>query len=55
MREKIHLLDVVSLTQDVLERGLVRGQVGTAVEVLGDDVFEVGSAITSVEPPLSLP
>ncbi len=28
----IELLDVVALTDDLLERGLIRGQVGTVVE-----------------------
>lgn len=41
MQEKIQLLDVVALTQDLPERGLVRGQVGTVVEILGQDVYEV--------------
>ena len=35
------LLDVVALTDDLPERGLVRGQVGTVVEVLAPGVFEV--------------
>ena len=35
------LLDVVALTQDVLEKGLRRGQVGTIVETLASGVFEV--------------
>ena len=35
------LLDVVALTEDVPDRGLVRGQVGTIVESLGPVVFEV--------------
>jgi len=37
----IQLLDVVALTEDLPERGLQRGQVGTVVEVLAPDVFEV--------------
>ena len=37
----IHLLDVVALTQDLTERGLSRGHVGTVVELLAPDVFEV--------------
>lgn len=41
MRQTIELLDVVALTDDLPERGLSRGQVGTAVESLGPDVFEV--------------
>jgi hypothetical protein len=35
------LLDVVALLEDVPARGLLRGQVGTIVEVLDTDVFEV--------------
>jgi hypothetical protein len=35
------LLDVVALTEELPERGLRRGQVGTVVEVLGGDVYEV--------------
>jgi hypothetical protein len=35
------LLDVVALTEDVPERGLNRGQVGTIVEELAPGVFEV--------------
>lgn len=37
----IDLLDVVALTEDVPERGLSRGQVGTVVEELAPGVFEV--------------
>ena len=37
----IKLLDVVALTEDLAERGLLRGQVGTVVEALAPDVFEV--------------
>ena len=37
----IGLLDVVALTEDFPERGLHRGQVGTVVEQLAPDVFEV--------------
>lgn len=36
-----HLLDVVALTEDLQPKGLVRGQVGTVVEILAPDVFEV--------------
>ena len=35
------VLDVVALTEDLPDRGLRRGQVGTVVEELGPDVFEV--------------
>lgn len=41
MNEDIRMLDVVALTEDVPDRGLVRGQVGTVVEVLAESVFEV--------------
>jgi hypothetical protein len=34
-------LDVVALTEDLPERGLQRGQVGTVVEVLEPGVLEV--------------
>jgi hypothetical protein len=37
----IKILDVVALMQDMPERGLVRGQVGTIVEILGEGHFEV--------------
>ncbi len=40
-QDTFKLLDVVALTDDLLERGLVRGQVGTIVELLATDVFEV--------------
>jgi hypothetical protein len=39
--EKVKLLDVVALTVDLPERKLTRGQVGTVVESLAPDVFEV--------------
>ncbi len=35
------LLSVVALMRDIPETGLVRGQVGTIVEVLSPEVFEV--------------
>ncbi len=41
MPDKIELLDVVALIQDLPEQGLYRGQVGTVVEVYTSDVFEV--------------
>ena len=37
----MHLLDAVTLTKDIPDHGLRRGQVGTIVEILGPDVFEV--------------
>lgn len=41
MSTEMHLLDVVALTDDMPDRGLRRGQVGTIVEILGPDMFEV--------------
>jgi hypothetical protein len=41
MLSPIQLLDVVALTEDVPQLGLIRGQVGTVVESLGPDTFEV--------------
>ena len=41
MKETADILDVVALTEDLPERGLYRGQVGTIVEILAPDVFEV--------------
>jgi hypothetical protein len=41
MNQGIKLLDVVALTEDLPERKLRRGQVGTVVEILAPDVFEV--------------
>jgi hypothetical protein len=37
----MRLLDVVALNEDIPERGLRRGQVGTVVESLGPGVYEV--------------
>ncbi|HEX9987233.1 MAG TPA: DUF4926 domain-containing protein [Chloroflexia bacterium] len=41
MNNEITLLSVVALTEDLPERGLRRGQVGTVVEILAPDAFEV--------------
>ena len=41
MAPEIKLLDVVALTEDIPDYALKRGQVGTVVEVLGPDAFEV--------------
>ena len=41
MNAQIRLSDVVALTEDIPDRGLLRGQVGTVVESLGPGVFEV--------------
>lgn len=41
MGSSTRLLDVVALVEDLPERGLRRGEVGSVVEVLAPDVFEV--------------
>jgi hypothetical protein len=41
MNQRIKLLDVVALTEDLPNRKLRRGQVGTVVERLDPGVFEV--------------
>lgn len=41
MSDEIESLDVVALLQDLPAQGLVRGQVGTVVELLAPGVFEV--------------
>lgn len=41
MKDTINILDVVALTEELPARGLYRGQVGTVVESLAPDVFEV--------------
>jgi hypothetical protein len=38
---EIELLSVVALLEDMPEKGLLRGQVGTVVEILAPGVFEV--------------
>ena len=38
---KPKLLDVVALTEDIPQEGLSRGQVGTIVEILAPDAYEV--------------
>ncbi len=40
-KNKIKLLDTVALVEDLPERKLKRGEVGTVVEILTPDVFEV--------------
>jgi len=40
-KKKFKLLDTVALLEDVPERNLRRGEVGTIVETLAPDVFEV--------------
>ena len=39
--KSIELLDTVALLEDIPARGLQRGEVGTVVELLAPDVYEV--------------
>jgi len=41
MKKKVKLLDVVALTEEVAEKDLQMGQVGTVVEILAPNVYEV--------------
>ena len=41
MERRVKLLDVVAMSADVPQHGLVLGQVGTVVEELAPGVFEV--------------
>lgn len=40
-KRKIRLLDTVALLEDLPERKLRRGEVGTVVEILAPDAYEV--------------
>lgn len=41
MNTELQLLDVVALTEDLPDQQLLRGQVGTIVELLAPEVYEV--------------
>ena len=41
MSKKINLLDTVALSEDLPQRNLKRGEVGTVVEILAPDTYEV--------------
>ena len=41
MKNNIKILEVVALVEDIPKCGLVIGQVGTIVEILDDEIFEV--------------
>ena len=41
MRDKIELLNALALLEDLPQRNLKKGEVGTVVEILAPDVFEV--------------
>jgi len=41
MENAIKLLDVVALLENIEKHGLVVGQVGTVVDVLDENIFEV--------------
>ncbi len=40
-KTSLHLLDTVALLDDLPERNLKRGEVGTIVEILAPNVYEV--------------
>jgi len=46
----LSLLDVVALTKDLPENNLSRGQVGTIVEMLAPDVYEIEFSDDNGEP-----
>ena len=41
MNNRLKMLDVVALIEDLPEHGLFRGKVGTIVEMLAPDVYEI--------------
>ena len=41
LKREINLLDTVALLEDLPQRNLNRGEVGTIVELLAPDVYEV--------------
>ncbi len=41
MNNRLKLLDVAVLTENLSEYGLYRGQVGTIVEILAPNIYEV--------------
>jgi len=43
IRRKLKLLETVALLQDIPSRKLKRGEVGTVVEILAPNVYEVES------------
>ncbi|MCW3125670.1 MAG: hypothetical protein JWO03_1328 [Bacteroidetes bacterium] len=49
MRSNLKILDVVALLRDIPEQNLVKGQVGTIVEIWDAGVFEVEFSNTNGE------
>ena len=41
LKKKIDMLDTVALLEDLPQRNLIRGEVGTIVELLAPGVYEV--------------
>lgn len=50
MAKTINLLDTAALREDLPERNLREGEVGTVVEVLGPDAYEVEFSDDDGEP-----
>ncbi len=55
MNAEIHTLDVVALTEDIPAHDLRRGQVGTVVETLSSDMFEIEFIDNDGRPYATLP
>ena len=55
MEQVIQVLDTIALMEDLPQKGLGRGQVGTVVEQLGPDAFEVEFVGTNGETYAMLP
>lgn len=41
MEKIFKLLDIIALSEDLPKEGLLKGQVGTVVEILSDEIYEV--------------
>lgn len=41
MNNKFKILDIIALLSDISEKKLIKGQVGTIVEYLDNDMYEV--------------
>jgi len=58
MNKKYEILDVVALLKEIPEKKLKKGQVGTIVEILGKNVYEIefcnknGVTIASISYPV---
>ncbi len=53
MKKGIKMFDVVALLEDMRDRRLVAGQIGTVVEILDEEVFEVVASYEKIEDRIS--